>query len=143
MQTETIMKPDYTVTRLSPGLIYIIWHRTPVTATGDAFLEELKTLLDSSSETLFFLSDLRRGRIIDIGTISRLSDLSRHPNWGGSSAFSANPISRIFVNSFLKYAREPEERNSMFNDPADAIRFLEALHPGITADIDWETVLKS
>jgi hypothetical protein len=57
-------------------------------------------MLDSAPQPLYFLSDLRKGRIVGMRAIAELGKCTQHPKWAGSTAFTQNPISRLFVDSF-------------------------------------------
>jgi hypothetical protein len=137
------MKSDYTLTRLSSQLIYIQWYRTAGTTSGIQLVQDIQKILAEATEVQYFISDLRRGRIIDIPIISRLSELTKHKLWGGSSAFSVNPISKIFAGSFIKYARKGDERDTLYDLPQDAIDFLESLQTGLTTEIDWASLIQA
>lgn len=138
------MPADYTLQRLSARLMFIQWHRTPTSESGNSFVQALQSLLNEAEEVQYFISDLRRGRIIDMAVINRLGNLTRHPRWGGSTAFSANPISQIFAQSFLKLASHPKDLNAIFDKPEDAIQFLESLCPGLTSEpsLDWNAIIR-
>jgi predicted trehalose synthase len=132
----------YTIQQLKKNLIYIFWARTPGITEAHQFVRELQSLLDAEEENqLFFISDLRRGRIIDIRVIQMLSRLSQHEKWAGSVAFTTDPVSRSFVNIFQNMIVEHKERNMMFDEFEKAYAFLEQLEPGIMGDIDWQAVL--
>lgn len=124
-----------------PELVYIRWLKTPNTLEAQAFIQTLEDMLNAAPAPLFFISDLRQGRIVDIRIINQLSLLTRHPNWGGSTAFSANPISKLFVKSFQKQVAAVEETNTFYDTPEEAIAFIAHLLPDAAAQIDWEALL--
>ena len=93
-------------------------------------------------ETQYFISDLRRGQIVDVCIIHQLGALTRHTNWAGSTAFSQSPISKLFLGSFRKMVTA-SEKNMTFNLPEDAIAFLEVLSPNLTSEVDWPQILSS
>jgi len=133
---------SYTIYRLKDNLLYILWSRTPTITEAQQYVAKLQRILDAQQETdLYFMSDLRRGRIIDIRVIQMLSRLSQHERWGGSVAFTTDPVSRSFVNIFQNMITEHKERNMMFTEFEMAYSFLEQLEPGITQDIDWTALL--
>lgn len=137
------MSPDYEIIRLSPELVFICWHRSPGRNAGteEKYLAEIKTLLDDAEQPLYFMSDLRKGRIIDIRVINQLVDLTRHRNWAGSTAFSQSPISKIFAGTFVRFSSTSASTNEMQDKPEEAIAFLESLKPGLTRNIDWNRVI--
>ncbi|MBN8592769.1 MAG: hypothetical protein J0M33_13480 [Anaerolineae bacterium] len=130
---------------LSPELIYIRWYATkqPACQPQTAFIAHLRQRLDETTTPLCFLSDLRYGRIQDVGVIQQLASLTQHPNWAGSAAFSENLISQIMVGSFTRLRRSPEppSRRELFTKPNEAIASLEHLKAGLTTDIDWTATL--
>lgn len=132
---------SYTLTHLTPQLILIFWRRTPITDEAKAFIQSLQDTLDHASEPLYFISDLRRGRIVDVRIIHQLSQLTQHRNWAGSTAFSLNPISKIFLGSFQRLLTSTSDKNMTFDQPEDAIAFLEHLAPGLGATVDWSRVV--
>jgi hypothetical protein len=131
------MVDDYQLIPLSAELILIQWQRTPTPAVEDQYLDALKNLLDESDHPLYFLSDLRKGRIMGMRAIKRLGELTHHPKWAGSTAFSHNPITKMLVSNFRHYAMDTRSRNEMHNTPEQAIAFLENLRPGITDGVDF------
>jgi len=135
------MSTDYTITSLSEELVLIRWHRSPGAKVEDDYLHELKRLLDAASKPQFFLSDLRRGRIIGMRSIKQLSEFTSHKNWAGSTAFSKDPISKMLVGNFRAFSSNSESRNEMHNTPEEAIAFLESLKPGLTSNINWEEAI--
>lgn len=130
---------------LSPELIYIRWYaaKQPACQPQTAFIAHLRQQLDETTTPLYFLSDLRYGRIQDVSVIQQLAALTQHPNWGGSAAFSENLISQIMVGSFTRLRRSPEPsvRRELFTKPEEAIASLEHLKAGLTTDIDWTATL--
>jgi hypothetical protein len=135
---------DYQIIQLSDELIYIRWQRTPKFNSGaDAqFLADLQKLLDEATTPQYFISDLRRGRIADMRSIRQLGQLTQHKNWAGSSAFSQDPITSLLVQSFRTFAPGQLATNDEIQAaPADALKFLEQLKPGVTDGIDWNAVI--
>lgn len=127
----------YNIRSMNKRLFYITWQRTPTSNEARGFLKDIKQLLDSADDLIYFISDLRRGRIIDMRIIQRLSALSEHPNWGGSSAFTQDAISRIFVSNFRRMIIKDQEKNGFFDRPEQALAFLESIEPGLTSEIPW------
>lgn len=134
---------DYEIRRLSRNLVLIRWFVTPSKHSGieDRFLNDLKLLLDESPAPMYFLSDLRQGRIVDIRAIQKLGQLTRHRNWAGSTAFSADPITALLLRSFKSFAVKSQSRDEMQTTPEAALAFLESLKPGITEGVDWQTAI--
>jgi hypothetical protein len=130
----------YVVNRLNPHLTMIVWMRTPLPAEAKDFIHTLQTILDTADEPQYFISDLRRGQIVDVRIIHQLSALTKHANWAGSTAFSQSPISKLFLGSFRKMVNA-SDKNMSFDLPEDAIAFLEALSPNLTSSLDWPHIL--
>lgn len=133
----------YEIQQLSEQLIHIRWHRTPSLAQCQEFIVELRELVEKSEHGLYFISDMRKGRIIDVATIQRLSTLTKHDNWLGSVAFTANPLSDIFAGTFRNMLVANKESNVIIPEADKALAFLESLQAGLTDNIDWATLLKS
>jgi hypothetical protein len=131
---------SYSVHQLSPCLVMIVWTRTPLPHEAKDFIQTLQTLLDKAHQPQYFISDLRRGQIVDVRIIHQLSALTRHHNWAGSTAFSQSPISKLFLGSFRKMVTA-SDKNMTFDRPEDAIAFLEALSPDLTSTIDWPHII--
>ncbi|MBI5667333.1 MAG: hypothetical protein HZC41_04935 [Chloroflexi bacterium] len=134
---------DYKITRLTDELIFIRWYRTPTVHSGseEQFLTELERLLNESSGPLYFISDLRRGRIANVRSIQRLGALTQHKNWAGSTAFSRDPVTSLLVRSFQLFAHSAQSKNEMQSTPEEALSFIESLKPGVTEGVDWVKVL--
>lgn len=133
---------DYEFMRLSDELVLISWHRTPSSAKIEQqFVNELRQLLDSATIPQYIISDLRRGRIVTVRILSQLGQLTAHPNIGGSTAFSHDPLTNIFVATFKRLTGKYKSRNETFDTPEEALAFVESLKPGITNNIDWEKII--
>lgn len=132
----------YSIQKLTPELVYIKWHKTPTmnSAIPAQFIHELKQVLANTEVPMYFISDLRLGRLISIRAVNQLSALTAHENWAGSTAFSQDPLTAVFVNSFLKMSNV-KSKNELFEKFEDAIAFLLALKPDIADGVDWEAVL--
>jgi hypothetical protein len=133
------MMPTYSFNPLSEQVVLITWVKNPSLDEAQSFITDLKTLLDNSPKPLYFISELSRGRIVDIRIIQQLGALTQHAHWSGSSAFTKSIISQIFVGQFQKSHPNIPERNQIFDQAQEAIDFLEALSPGLTTGIDWAT----
>lgn len=134
---------DYKIARLTDELVFIRWYRTPAThADCEArYLTELERLLNESPVPLYFISDLRQGRIANVRTIQKLGALTQHKNWAGSTAFSKDPITSMLVRSFKSFATSGTSRNEMQTTPEQALSFIETLKPGLTEGIEWDKIL--
>lgn len=128
----------YTIEALKQNLILIVWRQPPQRRQGYQYLRELEERLNAAEAPLYFISDLRKGRIADIRIISQLS---RHPNWAGSTAFSRDPMTRMLVGTYQRLTEKEQERNTMYDTPEQAIAFLESLEEGLTAGVDWVAYL--
>ncbi|MEZ4670826.1 MAG: hypothetical protein R3E39_23215 [Anaerolineae bacterium] len=131
----------YTFKWLSPQLLLITWLRTPTTKGASEFVNDFKQLLENTTEPFFIITDLRKGRIIDVRILEQLGKLSQHPHWAGSTAFSQNPVSSIFADAFTHSHFVETANNMTFDRPEDAIAFLEKISPKLTDGIDWDSVL--
>jgi len=132
---------DYEILTLSPRLVFIRWHHSPISTTEKQFLVDLKTLLDEADMPLYFVSDLRKGRIINVQTLQKLAKLADHENWGGSTAFSQSPTTADFVRVFATLAKQSSIKDEHQDTPEGALAYLERLQPGITDGIDWAAIL--
>jgi len=135
---------DYEITKLSNELIFIRWHRSPSPSSKveRAFLDELRNMLDEANNPIYFISDLRHGRIINVLTLQRLAEIAQHKNWGGSTAFSSKSTTGDFVRTFAILSRQDEPADEHHDTPEAAVAYLERLKTGITDDIDWVKVLE-
>ena len=127
----------YEFKHLSSNLILITWKRYPTKDEEEAFLKEHTQQLSDATEPLYYISDLRSGRITNLDTINRLSKLAKHENYGGSTAFSKDFMSKIVVKTFQMFTSEAETKSRMFETVEEAIAYLESLKAGLTQNIDW------
>lgn len=134
---------DYKITKLTDELVFIRWYRTPAPhmRAEEQYLKELEQLLNEADAPLYLISDLRKGRIANLRSIQRLSALTQHKNWAGSTAFSQDSVTSLLVHSFQIFAHNTQTRNEMQTTPEQALSFIESLKPGLTKDIDWVKVL--
>jgi hypothetical protein len=136
---------DYEISRLSESLVYIRWLQTPSlnSASERQYLVDVTKLLDEASTPQYFVSDLRYGRIVTVTILRRLGGLTKHANWGGSTAFSSNPVTSIMVGFFSRFAHKERPQDEIWNTPEEALAYLESIQPNITADLDWNAILDS
>ncbi|PJF38776.1 MAG: hypothetical protein CUN54_10120 [Phototrophicales bacterium] len=80
---------------------------------------------------------------MNIQTISRLSALTRHRQWGGSTAFSQDAASQMFSRTFRSLSLGANSNNEIHKTLKDSLAFLEALKPGITENIAWDEIVTS
>lgn len=134
---------DYQIRQLTDQLVFICWYRTPAPNSNceNQFLNELERLLDESPVPLYFVSDLRKGRIANVRSIQRLGALTQHKNWAGSTAFSRDPVTSLLVQSFKVFAHSARSKNEMQTTPEEALSFIESLKPGVTAGLEWAKIL--
>lgn len=132
----------YVITPLTRTLYYIRWQRQISESTRNEpdFLDDLKNLLDTAETPIYFLSDLREGRIINHMTLQRLGQLTRHANWGGGAAFSEDPLTRRFVGVFARFSQPEKREGDMWKTPEEAIAYLESLCEGVTEGVDWDAL---
>ncbi len=60
---------SYRINIISNQLVYIAWDKNPLRDEAYRFIDDLTVILDDATQPLYFLSDLRHGRIIDIRAI--------------------------------------------------------------------------
>lgn len=133
----------YTLKFLSDELVFVKWYkiRKETMKPEVDFTTELHHLLEQSPHPLYFISDLRLARIVDVGILQQLGKLTKHRQYGGGVAFSEDIISTIFVNLFSKFAADPKKGESvMYKTAEEALAHLEKLKPGLTQEIDWNAV---
>ena len=135
----------YDLRQVTDELIFIKWYKTAnaYTHLESEYIEDLRKRLTTSPHPLYFLSDLRKGRIIDISILQKLGNLTRHPNYGGGSAFSEDVISSMFVGVFSKFASAEKGSSVFYKTIDEALAYLEALKPDVTAPVDWQTFIGS
>jgi len=136
---------DYEILKLSDELYFIRWLHSPEEGAPSErhFIEDLKTRLDEADKPIYFISDLRLGRINNIKVLRELGKLSQHKHWGGSTAFSSDPLTSVVVGVFSRFAGNEHPEDEIWKIPEEAIAYLESLKPGITTGIDWQTVLQN
>lgn len=133
----------YDLRQLSDELVFVKWYKTANTSTKpeSEYIEDLRRLLKESPHPLYFLSDLRQGRIVDVGILQKLGTLTQHENYGGGAAFSEDVISSMFVGIFSKFATAEKGSSVFYKTIDDALSYLEALKPGVTQTVDWQSFI--
>jgi hypothetical protein len=131
---------DYLVQKLSDELIYIRWHQTPGDKSRRDYLKDIQQLLDETTHPLYFISDLRHGRISDLNTLRALIKILDTDKYGGSSSFCEDPTTRFLAGAFEAFTGTIEGKDKTCDTPDEAVAFLETLKPGLTEHIDWKAV---
>ena len=143
MNSQVQMSEHYRLQALTDDLVFIKWYRVPAkeTRAKTQFIEEMTRLLDEAEAPLYFLSDLRQGRIIEVSIIQKLGHLTQHKNYGGGSAFSHDVLAEIFVNLFSKFAAPKQGDSVFYENIEDALAYLESAKAGLARNVDWKVVL--
>ncbi len=133
----------YNLRQVTDELIFVKWYKTANASTKpeSEYIEVLRHLLKESPHPLYFLSDLRQGRIVDVGILQKLGILTKHENYGGGAAFSEDVISSMFVGIFSKFATAEKGSSVFYKTIDDALSYLEALKPGVTQTVDWQSFI--
>lgn len=132
----------YEFNYISSNLILVTWVRYPTRDEEKQFLKDHTEQLESATEPIYYISDLRLGRIVTMNIVNQMSQLAKHPNYGGSTAFSEDLISKIVVQSFQTFSQEALNKSLMVDTVEEALAFLETLKAGITQGIDWDDYIK-
>jgi hypothetical protein len=128
---------------LSPELYLIRWYRTPNKVEAFEFIQAHQTLLDNAEQSLYFISDLRKGYIRDGEAVRELAKLLEHPRYGGGTAFNGNnTMAAVFVNLFFKLTRVAHLKHNIWRTGLEGLRYLEGIKAGITNGIDVDAVLQ-
>jgi len=134
--------PEYTIVTLSEQLFFIRWHYSPpVNRVLVEFLQDMERLLNVAGQPIYFISDLRRGRIANVETLLKLSNLADHPYWGGGTSFSRDRGTSLYTGVFAQFARKHGVDDKTYDTPEEALAYLESLAPQITAGIDWLSLI--
>lgn len=130
-----ITNETYTIRFLTPELLYIKWHQTPLNGSleGLQFIQDLTDIFAESQTILYILSDLRNGRLTDVVQIRQLSKLTKHRNYGGSVAFGDDYQTSVYAGLFATVANREDEIQPTLDR---ALAHLEDLAPGLTASIN-------
>jgi hypothetical protein len=133
----------YILLNITDELLFIKWYRSPSEGTKpqEEYVDDLRARLEASEHSLYFLSDLREGRIMDVTIIQRLGRLTHHPNYGAGAAFSRDVFSNVFVGVFSRFAKPEKGEGVFFDKMEDALAYLESFKPGLAQDIDWGAAL--
>ncbi len=128
----------YTLQQLNADLFFVRWYRRPVpdSKSETEYVAELRDQLNAVNHSLYFLSNLRRGRIVNVRILNELAELTHHPHYGGGVAFSDDNVSNMFVNIFSRLTDSEENRHVFHPSIEAAVAHLETLKPGISAGLD-------
>lgn len=131
----------YQLQQLSSNLYFVRWLSLATDQEALDYIRELQQIMDTATNKVYFISDLRRGHIANVTMVQRLSRLTQHPNFGGGASFSVSTGAKVFVGVFARFARRYNRRDDIHNNLEGALKFLEDLQPGITKGIDWKAVV--
>jgi hypothetical protein len=137
----------YTLKHLTPNLIFVKWFRHPDDTENRHldmdYVKDLRTRMDAAESPLFFLSDLRQGRIENIRIVQRLALLTNHANYGGGVAFSKRDLSaNMMVGLFSRFTENDKGERVFFETLEQALARLEEMQPGVTAAVDWKAFVE-
>lgn len=137
----------YTLKHLTPTLIFVKWFRHPDDSEHRRldmdYVKDLRTRMDAAEAPLFFLSDLRQGRIENIRIVQRLASLTTHANYGGGVAFSKRDLSaNMMVGLFSRFTENDKGERVFFETLEQALARLEEMQPGVTGGVDWKAFVE-
>lgn len=131
----------YTITRIKPNLMFVRWFATPLNREDvvRAYFGELRHILQTATQPIYAISDLRDGRITDVKLLYELSKVLDHPHWGGGTSFSSTLTGTLYADVYAQFAdaRELPATESL----ESALAALETLQPGIADGVDWERII--
>ncbi|MEP7284873.1 MAG: hypothetical protein ABI947_03795 [Chloroflexota bacterium] len=131
----------YKITVYNNQLVYIKWQGIPLPTECTEFLTELTALLDNAVAPLAIISDLRKGHITDVQALRTLSNLASHPNVVGSSSFGDTAGTKVYGGVFSRFVGN--KNNHLIRERLSlALSDLEKLKPGVTQNIDWDSLIK-
>jgi hypothetical protein len=137
---------EYKISKLSEQVYFIQWLSTPKANSESeiSFYNEIKGIVEKAAQPIYFITDLRRGRIANIELLRRIgATVARHPNWGGGVSFSNNPLTTMYAEAFHRFAKFAKREDGIYATPEEAILFLESLKEGLTKDIAWDKIITS
>lgn len=130
----------YQIQLLNKNLVFIQWHAFPDEKQALQYIQDIQGMLDEAEQPLYFLSDLRKGYIIQAHIIRKLSQFTQHPKFGGATSISRNnainPILRLW-----KLFSSNKNTSDTWTNLEDAVQYLETLKPGLMQGIDWQEVM--
>jgi hypothetical protein len=135
---------NYTITQVSPQLYFIQWRYEPTANMPEVerlFIADLRQRLEEAQHPIYYLSDLRKGRITNVKTLRELSEITQHEKWGGGTAFTQDSFSSILAKVFSTFVRYKNRNYLVWDSPEKALAYLETLQPGLTKNIDWNPLL--
>jgi len=136
---------SYKTLLLNPCLYYVKWFEIPKPNSPlmDQYFSELNAILDSEDKPIFLISDLRDGHIANVHFLLQMARILTHRNYGGGCAFTENARAHNDVSMFnmIQRSSTPKDSTALFDNPEDAIAYLETLESHITEGIDWDEVL--
>ena len=133
----------YRIKFLSEQLIFVKWYQSPPLHAPvlKQYQEELTTILNKATRPVYIISDLELGRIHDVTFLRDLAImLLKHPNYGGSTAFAGDEITKVFVKVFRQAMHQPRDTD-MFNSAKAAFGYLEGLEPALLEGMDWQQAI--
>lgn len=131
----------YKIIKLKDNLVFIQWLKQPLANNPitHQWVDEIKDLIENAPLPLFFFSDVRRGHVTDIRAIQRLARLTQHDNYGGGVALGNKLAPQVYIKLESELGKNDD---AMFYSLETAVSTLERFEPGITANIDWESLLE-
>jgi len=106
------------------------------------YIGQLRAYLEAAKQPIYFLSDLRHGRITDVRILQQLGKLTYHPMFGGGTAFAGDISAEVYVGVFSHFASRPKRVDTVHASLEAALAHLEKLKVGITEGIDWSCVFE-
>ncbi len=135
----------YEIRQLNEQLLYVRWmpQAQPNCHPEGEYIADLRHRFDAAVQPLYVVSDLRYGKITNVRILQQLGKLTFHPNYGGSTAFTENFTTTIYVSIFARFSAEAKREDDIFSSLSEALAYLESLKAGVTEGVDWEALAQS
>lgn len=130
----------YRLTQLNAQVVLITLTGDPTPQDDNQYVADVRRLLDAAPDRIYFVVDFRRSITSNVNTIRRLAQLTQHPKFGASVAFSSSRVRQVYAELYARLTASPQARD-FYDTPQAALAALDSIQPGIGAGIDWDAVL--
>lgn len=139
VNADEALTVKYEKMMLSERVILFRWHAVihqPCAETKQ-WEKDIQVFMDSATEPVYFVSDLRLGHVADVGILRELGKYTSHPNWGGGCSLGKELSTKIYVQTYERLS--PAKQGGVVKTSVPEIAaYLESLEAGITEGIDWK-----
>ena len=130
--------PAYEFKKLNNRVFYLQLNKDPDRVETQRCMKDFIHIIRTAPDTVYFLSDFRKGMFTDELAVQTVAKMTKHPNFGASIGFGFSEDKQQMGDKYAEVADQPDELpKDILPDAETAVNVLKRIVPGILDGVDW------